>query len=98
MDVSEAGRIMQKQFLAMFKVEHEYVKAYPELKWVGQQAHSEDFERLGDSQIGTIWKTPKGEICFTTEEKEWEAYYEATRTLTDAAKAAGKDLRVEVKD
>jgi hypothetical protein len=53
---------------------------------------------LWETQVGTIWKTPKGKMCFTTEEKVWDAYYEATRTLTDAAKAAGKDLHLEVRD
>jgi hypothetical protein len=38
--------------------------------------------------------------AFATSENErvWDAYYEATRTLTDAAKAAGRDLRLEVRD
>lgn len=98
MDVGEAGRIIHNQTQAMFKIKHEYLKVYPDLKWVGQLAYSEGFEPLGDSQVGTIWKTPKGEMCFTTEQKVWDAYYEATRTLTDAAKTTGKDLHVEVRD
>jgi hypothetical protein len=51
MDVSGAGKSIHDQTQAMFKVKHEYLKAYPDLKWIGELAYSEDFVPLGDSQV-----------------------------------------------
>jgi hypothetical protein len=97
-DVSEASKIIHNQLKGLFEVEHQYRKEYPDLKWIGQQEYSGNYERLGDSQIGTVWKTPKGELCFTTEEKIWEQYFEACRTMTDTAAKAKKDLRLTIND